>query len=104
MSSEKGAAINDWKKTITMIKLNQSHELKRSSISSNIAPSSRACLITESSNPDLLMNIAGKLDFIPYKMGKWWGNNPYIKGQDDVDILLVDLFIFYITQYLHSHF
>ena len=33
---------------------------------------------------------AGKLDFIPYKMGKWWGNNPYIKAQDDVDILLVD--------------
>ena len=23
-------------------------------------------------------------------MGKWWGNNPYIKAQDDVDILLVD--------------
>ena len=24
---------------------------------------------------------AGKLDFIPYKMGKWWGNNPSIKAQ-----------------------
>ena len=33
---------------------------------------------------------AGKLDFIPYKMGKWWGNNPSIKAQDDVDILLID--------------
>ena len=33
---------------------------------------------------------AGRLDFVPYKMGKWWGNNPYIKAQDDVDILLVD--------------
>lgn len=33
---------------------------------------------------------ANKLDFIPYKMGKWWGNNPYIKAQDDVDILLLD--------------
>lgn len=32
----------------------------------------------------------GKLDFVPYKIGKWWGNNPYIKAQDDVDILLVD--------------
>lgn len=33
---------------------------------------------------------ADKLDFIPYKIGKWWGNNPYIKAQDDVDILLID--------------
>lgn len=33
---------------------------------------------------------SGKLDFVPYKMGKWWGNNPYIKAQDDVDILLID--------------
>ena len=33
---------------------------------------------------------AGKLPFVPYKMGKWWGNNPFIKEQDDVDILLVD--------------
>lgn len=33
---------------------------------------------------------SGKLPFIPYKMGKWWGNNPLIKAQDDVDILLID--------------
>ena len=33
---------------------------------------------------------AGKLEFVPYKMGKWWGNNPHIKAQDDVDILLID--------------
>lgn len=33
---------------------------------------------------------AGKLPFIPFKMGKWWGNNPRIKAQDDVDILLID--------------
>ena len=33
---------------------------------------------------------AGLLPFIPYKLGKWWGNNPVIKAQDDVDILAVD--------------
>ena len=33
---------------------------------------------------------AKKLPFIPYKMGKWWGNNPLIKAQDDVDILAFD--------------
>ncbi len=33
---------------------------------------------------------SGKMDFVPYKIGKWWGNNPYIKAQDDVDILLVN--------------
>ncbi len=32
----------------------------------------------------------GELPFIPYKIGKWWGNNPYIKAQDDVDILMLD--------------
>ncbi len=31
-----------------------------------------------------------KLPFIPYKMGKWWGNNPLIKAQDDIDILVFD--------------
>lgn len=31
-----------------------------------------------------------KLPFIPYKIGKWWGNNPTIKAQDDVDILMID--------------
>ena len=32
----------------------------------------------------------GDLPFVPYKMGKWWGNNPYIKEQDDVDLLMLD--------------
>ena len=31
-----------------------------------------------------------ELPFIPYKIGKWWGNNPYIKAQDDVDLLMID--------------
>lgn len=31
-----------------------------------------------------------KLPFIPYKMGKWWGNNPARKAQDDMDILALD--------------
>lgn len=30
---------------------------------------------------------AKKLPFIPYLIDKWWGNNPAIKAQDDVDIL-----------------
>ncbi|MDD3339202.1 MAG: ATP-binding protein [Lachnospiraceae bacterium] len=28
-----------------------------------------------------------KLPFVPAAIGKWWGNNPVIKAQDDVDIL-----------------
>ena len=31
----------------------------------------------------------GKLPFVPYSIGKWWGNNPVIKAQDDVDILML---------------
>ncbi|HCT91253.1 MAG TPA: ATP-binding protein [Lachnospiraceae bacterium] len=31
-----------------------------------------------------------KLPFIPAKIGKWWGNNPAIRAQDDVDLLLLD--------------
>lgn len=31
-----------------------------------------------------------KLPFIPFSVGKWWGNNPSIKAQDDVDILAID--------------
>ncbi len=31
-----------------------------------------------------------KLPFIPYYLGKWWGTNPAIKVQDDVDLLAVD--------------
>lgn len=32
----------------------------------------------------------GKLPFVPYTIGKWWGNNPKIKQQDDVDVLALD--------------
>ena len=33
---------------------------------------------------------AGKLPFVPFTIGKWWGNNPTIKAQDDIDILAFD--------------
>ena len=29
----------------------------------------------------------GKLPFVPYYLDKWWGNNPALKAQDDVDVL-----------------
>lgn len=32
----------------------------------------------------------GRLPFVPYVIGKWWGNNPFIKAQDDVDLLALD--------------
>lgn len=32
----------------------------------------------------------GELPFIPYEIGKWWGNNPIIRAQDDIDILAFD--------------
>lgn len=32
----------------------------------------------------------GELPFVPYKIAKWWGNNPEIRAQDDVDILMID--------------
>ena len=31
-----------------------------------------------------------ELPFIPYQIGKWWGNNMHIKAQDDVDVLMID--------------
>ena len=31
-----------------------------------------------------------KLPFIPFTIGKWWGNNPAIKAQDDVDVMAID--------------
>lgn len=31
-----------------------------------------------------------RLPFVPYEIGKWWGNNPAIKAQDDIDILAFD--------------
>ena len=31
-----------------------------------------------------------KLPFVPYHIGKWWGNNPYLRAQDDVDILAIN--------------
>ena len=30
------------------------------------------------------------LPFVPSKYGKWWGNNPERKCQDDIDVLLID--------------
>lgn len=32
----------------------------------------------------------GILPFVPHAIGKWWGNNPVIKAQDDVDLLALD--------------
>ena len=32
----------------------------------------------------------GKLPFVPEKYGRWWGNNPARKMQDDIDVLLSD--------------
>lgn len=32
----------------------------------------------------------GSLPFVPEKYGKWWGNNPKRKMQDDIDVLLTD--------------
>ena len=31
-----------------------------------------------------------KLPFVPYEIGKWWGNNPMKRSQDDIDILALD--------------
>ncbi|MGN1275486.1 MAG: ATP-binding protein [Floccifex sp.] len=31
-----------------------------------------------------------KLPFIPFTIRKWWGNNPIIKAQDDVDVMAID--------------
>ncbi len=33
---------------------------------------------------------AENLPFIPSSLGKWWGNNPQLKKQDDIDILGID--------------
>lgn len=33
---------------------------------------------------------AGALPFVPYVIGKWWGNHPALKAQDDVDLLALD--------------
>jgi len=38
----------------------------------------------------ILQATKGKLAFVPYTIGKWWGNNPHIKAQDDIDILAFD--------------
>jgi hypothetical protein len=32
----------------------------------------------------------GNLPFIPSALGKWWGNNPALKKQDDIDVLGID--------------
>ena len=31
-----------------------------------------------------------KLPFVPYTIGKWWGNNPKKQKQDDIDVLILD--------------
>lgn len=31
-----------------------------------------------------------RLPFVPFVIGRWWGNNPLIKQQDDIDILALD--------------
>ena len=31
-----------------------------------------------------------KLPFVPFYIGKWWGNNPAIRAQDDIDILAMN--------------
>ncbi len=31
-----------------------------------------------------------KLPFVPAYIGKWWGNNPAIRAQDDIDLLALD--------------
>ncbi|MCD8148921.1 MAG: ATP-binding protein [Clostridiales bacterium] len=31
-----------------------------------------------------------RLPFVPAYIGKWWGNNPVIRAQDDVDLLALD--------------
>lgn len=33
---------------------------------------------------------AGNLPFVPYRIGKWWGTNPKLRRQDDVDVLALD--------------
>jgi AAA+ ATPase superfamily predicted ATPase len=33
---------------------------------------------------------ARKLPFIPHTIGRWWGNNPEKKSQDDIDILALE--------------
>ena len=49
-------------------------------------------LIFEDICTDFLIRLAKnrKLPFIPFKIGKWWGNNPVLRAQDDIDILAVD--------------
>lgn len=31
-----------------------------------------------------------KLPFIPFYIGKWWGTNPFLKAQDNVNVLVLD--------------
>ena len=33
---------------------------------------------------------AERLPFVPYVIDRWWGNNPVIREQDDVDLLALD--------------
>lgn len=49
-------------------------------------------LVFEKICTEYMFNLAkaGKLPFRPWKIGKWWGNNPRLKKQDDIDILCLD--------------
>lgn len=49
-------------------------------------------LVFEDICREYLINQArnGKLPFIPNGFGKWWGNNPVKKKQDDIDIIGID--------------
>lgn len=38
----------------------------------------------------ILLAKSRKLPFIPYYIGRWWGNNPVIRAQDDVDLLCMN--------------
>lgn len=35
---------------------------------------------------------AGKLDFLPMKIGKWWGNDPHRHEQTDIDVVMSDTY------------
>ena len=67
-------------------------------------------LIYESICEQYLVRLArkGKLPFTPYILGKWWGNNPALKAQDDVDILILnkakDMAVFCECKFKNSKF
>ena len=38
----------------------------------------------------MLKTMKRELPFVPYSIGKWWGNNPATKKQDDIDVLALN--------------